>query len=271
MATLDVSSYDLNFTERAILGFIDRRTPNGKDCWMAAETIGKAIGRSARTVQAALTRFKRLRIIRTVTNYALRTRRAIILLWRRPAASPLIVNAEIGGHCPQKSAPADGLLPFMSFPEGNTEGGNGDDEPPGEPEPIVESAPAPASSSPPDCASLPPERETAVTETRPPDSIELKAVVSEAEKLFGGSLERKVVALAKQFSLDWVRRAIDQAVRYRSRGKIVEWGLLIKICRDWLEEGGPPPEPARPETWDERRLRVAEMYLAVLNGKDGVS
>jgi ribosomal protein S25 len=83
---------DLSAIARSLVDVLDRRTRHVfRECWLSTEKLASILGVSVATVRRALVELLQKGIIETVANYALRARRAIVLLWRVPAAAPVPV------------------------------------------------------------------------------------------------------------------------------------------------------------------------------------
>jgi hypothetical protein len=86
---------DLEPKMRQVCEYLDRATRKCREAWWSAERIARDLGEgfSVATVRVILRKLTLRGLIAVVVDYGLKTRRAIVLLWRK-AAEPVV------GHAP---------------------------------------------------------------------------------------------------------------------------------------------------------------------------
>jgi hypothetical protein len=243
----------LTQTDRLIALALDRHTRLGHDCWCATATIARWVNRSVSTVRAALARLRASGLVRVVRNYMLRSRRAIVLLWREPEASAQSAERAL----PESDlAPNSSVLPHREL-------GTSVAAPPHPPCIELNEVRSEVSSA--AGANAPPSR---AVPSLHPECAETgdasRSVVTEAERLFGNGAAARARALVKRYGTEWVQRALDRAARLRARGRAVVWGYVATCLFHWSEEGGPPPEAVAQPPRDELLRLAAEQIKAVM-------
>lgn len=215
-----VSQTALSPTARLVAAVLDRTRREHGECWLANKTLAGKIGRSVRTVQLALKELAKAKLIEIARAYWLRSRRRILLLWRRDALPETPSLGAIDCAQPaQDIAPSSALPPDppIEVPEGPTGEETAD-------------AVEPAAVTPPD-RSLVREEEHLVSEAESKavalwgEAPQVRASVREAEASFDGS---------------WVAQAVEECVEHARRAWAVP-GLMWSKLRRWQAQGGPPP------------------------------
>jgi hypothetical protein len=232
-----LSDHRLSKTQKIIGAILDRHTRRGHDCWLGTEKLAELAHCSKSAVTLALRAFRKLGIVRVIRNYRLRSRRAIVLLWRLATGGPGLPVAE--GGLSAKSAPESSEeialspggpphTPPVEGPDGAVGVVVSGDGPPPHPPQVTPIGPRPD----PDPAAEP--------ETLPEPAL------AEAARVFGPDVAPRVRQAARTHAPDWVVRAIGRAAALRERGREVTWGYVCHLLRAWVDEGGPPSLPLAP-------------------------
>ena len=66
----------------AVFEYLKALPRNRVECWESAKTISVKLDMAPRTVQAAIEHLTKAGLVAYRTDYALKTRRAIVMLWR---------------------------------------------------------------------------------------------------------------------------------------------------------------------------------------------
>lgn len=205
-----ITRVDLSTVARLVADVIDRAPRNAPEAWWGNARIADAIGYSVRTVQAAIRELKDKGLVAIVRDYSLKTRRRIVLLWRKPAEQPTTPE-------PQPE-PTEGAMAHVPA----------DLRLRVEPEPI-----RPAAAPAPQVDAARGRDEAPAAEGRKATPEEVERVVSEAAKV-PGSTRAKAVRLAKACRLSTVEAAVRRAI---DRG--MGWGWVTATARAWAVEGVP--------------------------------
>jgi hypothetical protein len=115
---------------------------------------------------------------------------------------------------------------------------------------------APSSSSP----------DSASEKTEEPDQALVRSLLERARKLVNGATFGAICKAVKDYSADWVRKALDEMERRNKRPGALrkDWGYVLGILRTWRERGDAPEDPAPPaaETREKERAKTREKERA---------
>jgi hypothetical protein len=223
-------------TDRALVMELDRLSKGHLECWAATRTLADAIQCCERTVRSALARLAELGVVEIVRDYTIRSRRRIVLAWRRcRLASEGLLHAQVTADMSSQSRqqlppdPPPPLEPPYRSPEGQIEKTTDEQAGPNEPGP----------------------GESAASVFHREALREVQA--SFASEAFGEPVRPEWLdAQAAKYGDTAVDTAVRLVGRDRRAGKAIRnpFGYAVAAMRNWSAEGGaseeiswsPPPE-----------------------------
>lgn len=207
----------------------------------ATRTIAGLFGVSVRTVQLAMKFFLDMGVLDRHFDYGLRTRRRYFL-----ATPP--TNSFGATDCAESAQPvAPTSVPPLEPPievSGEREEGTGDGG----------CAAAAGPPPPPGIHEAPPTEETQPPLKATPEQV--AELVEQAAKVFPSQPKQWVLALARTWTLSWVRAAIGRAGAKRAEGAEVRTGYVVRTLQGFAAEGGPPAELTAPERGQDEVMRL---------------
>ena len=238
-----IHEQDLPPAALRVLDYLEKRTRGLTEWWESAATIAAKLSRfkaiAERTVQAALKALREAGLIDYATNYGLKTRRAIVMLWR--------VNAQ----------PSESVSQPSESQAKSSESAHAVDraEPDADPLPKAASraeAEAPREPEAPEAAAVPVEAGEVTKTGRKATPEEVAKLIEDARRL-RGSDPASVKALCKLHTFSVVRAAVSFAL---ANGKQT-WVWAMKAAAGWSREG--VPDYAKPKATAITEEQFAEM------------
>lgn len=238
---------DLEPKMRQVCEYLDRAPRKCREAWWSAERIARDLGEgfSVATVRVILRKLTLRGLIAVVVDYGLRTRRAIVLLWRK-AAEPVV------GHAPtsdvmkyevtQAADPA-------AIAQAHAEGAMRDDLRRVRREDVPTAAPAAVAEAAPPVPSRGGDAEA--RKATPEEVGELMEAAAKVE----GSTPDKARTLARLCTL-----TVVLAAARRAAAKGMGWGWVVQTAKAWRAEG--VPDYARADAPRERSQAeiIAELF-----------
>lgn len=226
---------DLEPKMRQVCEYLDRAPRKCREAWWSAERIARDLGEgfSVATVRVILRKLTLRGLIAVVVDYGLRTRRAIVLLWRK-AAEPAPHPEPAPQEAPQMETVRDDLRRVRR-----------EDVQPAAPAAVAEAAPP-----------VPSRGGDAEARKATPEEVgELMEAAAKVE----GSTPEKARTLARLCTL-----TVVLAAARRAAAKGMGWGWVVQTAKAWRAEG--VPDYARA---DAPRERTQAEIIAELFGPGG--
>jgi len=199
--------------------------------WHSAETLAQRLGLSVRSIRRALAELADAGLIRIVRDYALRTRRRIVLAWRETKGA--FVAAKSAGESRPKAPATRACLPLSGSEE--VEPRNDDDA-------VLRVDSSESSSSLPQAVEQTPDEPTEAERTAKLSAFQTTAAVKIASKIVGPgpATEGRIEALVQEHGKPTEVAAALVIARKRKPSEF--WAFVRGVLRNWRREGGATPE-----------------------------